>query len=110
MKLATQSRSRHDVLQYAVDDVWCVKTINFPSGLPVDLTTGDAVDPATMTKVTGTSTECVVVADPVKAGANYVVVFDKLVNLISSQISGASAAGTTKALALLAQNQFIRLV
>ncbi|MFB2710562.1 hypothetical protein ACE1BU_06635 [Aeromonas veronii] len=110
MKLATQERSRHDVLQYAVDDVWAVKTINFPAGLPVDLTTGDAVDPATMTKVTGTSTACVVVADPVKAGSKYVVVFDKLVNLISSQISGASAAGTTKALELLAQNQFIRLV
>ncbi|HDO1310918.1 hypothetical protein ACE1B4_11270 [Aeromonas veronii] len=110
MKLATQERSRHDVLQYAVDDVWAVKTINFPAGLPVDLTTGDAVDPATMTKVTGTSTACVVVADPVKAGSKYVVVFDKLVNLISSQISGASAVGTTKALELLAQNQFIRLV
>ncbi|MFQ2273288.1 hypothetical protein [Aeromonas hydrophila] len=110
MKLATQARSRHDVLQYAIDDVWAVKTINFPAGLPIDLTTGDAVDPATMTKVTGTSTACVVVADPVKAGSKYVVVFDKLVSLISSQISGASAAGTTKALELLAQNQFIRLV
>lgn len=110
MKLATQERSRHDVLQYAVDDVWAVKTINFPAGLPINLTTGDAVDPATMTKVTGTSTACVVVADPVKAGSKYVVVFDKLVGLISSQISGASAAGTTKALELLAQNQFIRLV
>lgn len=110
MKLATQARSRHDVLQYAVDDVWGVKTINFPAGLPIDLTTGDAVDPVTMTKVTGTSTSCVVVADPVKAGYKYVVVFDKLVNLISSEISGASTAGTTKALELLAQNQFIRLV
>ncbi|ENC6423341.1 hypothetical protein [Aeromonas veronii] len=110
MKLATQERSRHDVLQYAIDDVWAAKTINFPAGLPIDLTTGDAVDPATMTKVTGTSTSCVVVADPVKAGSTYVVVFDKLVGLISSQISGASAAGTTKALELLAQNQFIRLV
>ncbi|WP_139442104.1 hypothetical protein [Aeromonas veronii] len=110
MKLATQARSRHDVLQYAVDDVWAVKTLNFSAGIPADLTSGDAIDPATMTKVTGTSTSCVVVADPVKAGSKYVVVFDKLVNLISSQISGASAAGTTKALELLAQNQFIRLV
>lgn len=110
MKLATQARSRHDVLQYAVDDVWAVKTLNFSAGIPADLTSGDAIDPVTMAKVTGTSTACVVVADPVKAGAKYVVVFDKLVSLISSQISGASAAGTTKALELLAQNQFIRLV
>ncbi|MBO0400386.1 hypothetical protein J1F21_18995 [Aeromonas veronii] len=110
MKLATQARSRHDVLQYAVEDVWAVKTLNFSAGIPADLTSGDAIDPVTMAKVTGTSTACVVVADPVKAGAKYVVVFDKLVSLISSQISGASAAGTTKALELLAQNQFIRLV
>lgn len=110
MKLGTQSRSRHDVLQYSVDDVWAVKTLNFSAGLPVDLTSGDAIDPATMTKVTGTSTACVVVADPVKAGSKYVVVFDKLVNLISSEITGASAAGTTKALELLAANPFIRLV
>ncbi|MFR9720472.1 hypothetical protein ACL00X_14040 [Aeromonas diversa] len=110
MKLDTQAKSRYDVLQYAVDDVWSVKTYNFPSGLPVDLVSGDAVDPDTMTKVTGTSTKCIVVADSVKAGSKYVVCFDKLVNLISSQINGASQAGTTKALELLAQNQFIRLV
>lgn len=110
MKISQEARSRHDVLQYAVDDVWSVRTIPFSSGIPADLTSGDAVDPATMAKVTGTSTACVVVADPVKAGSKYVVVFDKLVSLISSQISGASAAGTTKALELLGNNQFIRLV
>lgn len=110
MKISTQSRSRMDVLQYAVDDVWCVKTLTFSTGIAADLTSGDAIDPATGAKLTGTGTAVAIVADPVVAGSKYVVVFDKLVSLISSEINGASAAGTSKALELLAANQFVRLV
>lgn len=110
MKLNTESRSRHDVLQYAVDDVWSCRTLTFTNPIPADLVSGDAIDPATGGKVVAASTACVVVADPQKAGSKFVVVFDKLVNLISSEIKGADAAGTSKALTLLAANAFIRLV
>lgn len=110
MILKTQSRTRNDVLQYAIDDVWSVTTLTFSTGIAADLTSGDAIDPATGAKLTGTATAVAVVADPVVAGSKYVVVFDKLVNLISSEIAGASSAGTTKALELLAANPFVRLV
>lgn len=109
MKLNTESRSRRDVLQYAIDDVWAVKTLTFAAPIPADLVSGDAID-ATGTKVVAASTTCFVVADPQTAGSQHCVIFDKLVNLLSYEIHGSDPAGTTKALELLAANPFIRLV
>ncbi|MCX0437093.1 hypothetical protein [Aeromonas veronii] len=110
MKISQEARSRGDVLQYAVDDIWSVATLTVDAGIPADLTSGDAIDPVTGAKLTSSATACRIVADPCKSGSKHVIVFDKLVHLIKSQIAGANAAGTTKALELLSNNQFIRLV
>lgn len=110
MILNTQKKCRYDILQYSVDDVMCVRTITISGGVPAALVAGDAINPTTGAKLTGTDTAVVVVADGVAQGATSVVVFDKLVSLIKSQINGASTAGTTKALELLATNDLIRLV
>lgn len=109
MKISTQEKSRFDVLQYAMDDVFAVKTLSLTTALTAALKSGDCID-ATGAKVTNSSTVCYVVADYTAANSKSVVVFDKMVCLISAQLVGADAAGTTKALALLAANQFIRLV
>lgn len=109
MKLSTQEKCRYDVLQYQADDVFAVRSMTFAGGLPQAVQSGSAID-GTGALVTALSTEAYIVADGQPQGTGYCVVFDKLVNLISAEIKGADASGTSKALEILSADPFIRLV
>lgn len=106
--LATQQKTRSDVMQYCIDPQFAVKSIEIPSALTVDLPAGSCVDPATGALLSGsTATAVAVVSDFVPKGSSAFCVFYKHVILFESALTAGNAAGLTKAIALLKADPYI---
>ena len=106
--LATEHKTRGDVMQYCIDPQFAVKTIEIPSALTADLQAGSCIDPATGALLSAsTATEVAVVSDFVPKGSKAFCVFYKHVILFKSSLSAGNAAGLTKAISLLEANPYI---
>ncbi|WP_071910277.1 hypothetical protein [Aeromonas sp. SCS5] len=106
--LATEFKTRSDVMQYCIDPQFAVKTLDLPSALTVDLPAGSCIDPATGALLSGsTATAVAVVSDFVPKGSKAFCVFYKHVILLKSGLTAGNAAGLTKAISLLDADPYI---
>ena len=113
-KIITDGKTRADVLSYAVDEVFQVKTHAHPTGtFSTDFAVGEVIDLTDgnlWSLTTGTGTP-VILAEPVKSGDAYCIGFDALVVLKQSQLAASSSSALTYAVTTIeASNPFIRFI
>lgn len=107
MKLATEYKTRTDVMQYYIDPQFAVATLALPTSLTVDRHAGDCINPATGALTTATDTVVAVVADFTPKGSKSVVCFYKHVILFKQGLAAADAPGLAKAIELLEADPYI---
>lgn len=107
MKLATEHKTRTDVMQYYIDPQFAVATVELPVALTVDRHAGDCINPATGALVTSTDTACAVVSSFTPKGSKSVVCFYKHVILFKQSLAAADAPGLAKAIELLEADPYV---
>ena len=107
-KLATQQKTRGDVLAHDADRSFCVKTYAHPTGsFTVDLEPGAVLNYAdcALWAVTEGSGYPIILAEPVRAGDTSCIIFDVLCVLKKSSLVAASEEALTYALSIFDSNE-----